>query len=57
MPQAALTFNTQGTADALPAAEREAAGALMRVNHVGEVCAQALYSAQALATSNPALRA
>ena len=28
----------------------------MRVNHVGEVCAQALYSAQALVTSNPALR-
>jgi len=29
----------------------------MRVNHVGEVCAQALYSAQALATKNPDLRA
>jgi len=29
----------------------------MRVNHVGEVCAQALYSAQALASSNPALQA
>jgi ubiquinone biosynthesis monooxygenase Coq7 len=28
----------------------------MRVNHVGEVCAQALYSAQALTTSNPSLR-
>jgi ubiquinone biosynthesis monooxygenase Coq7 len=32
-------------------------GALMRVNHVGEVCAQALYQAQALATHDPALRA
>ena len=30
--------------------------ALMRVNHVGEVCAQALYQAQALATSNPELK-
>jgi ubiquinone biosynthesis monooxygenase Coq7 len=30
--------------------------ALMRVNHVGEVCAQALYTAQALTTRNPALR-
>ena len=30
--------------------------ALMRVNHVGEVCAQALYTAQALATKNEALR-
>jgi len=29
----------------------------MRVNHVGEVCAQALYTAQALATPDPALRA
>ena len=40
----------------LDEAERREAGALMRVNHVGEVCAQALYSAQALATPNPALR-
>ncbi|HSV45111.1 MAG TPA: 2-polyprenyl-3-methyl-6-methoxy-1,4-benzoquinone monooxygenase [Ramlibacter sp.] len=36
--------------------EQRHAGALMRVNHVGEVCAQALYTAQAAATSNPALR-
>ena len=33
-----------------------ASGALMRVNHVGEVCAQALYSAQALASPTPQLR-
>ncbi len=38
-----------------PAEQREAA-ALMRVNHVGEVCAQALYASQALATRDPALR-
>jgi ubiquinone biosynthesis monooxygenase Coq7 len=37
-------------------AQRQLSGALMRVNHVGEVCAQALYTAQALATANPALR-
>ena len=37
------------------AAKREAA-ALMRVNHVGEVCAQALYAAQAWGTHSPALR-
>lgn len=42
---------------ALSDAERKEAGALMRVNHVGEVCAQALYTAQAAATRNPALRA
>jgi 3-demethoxyubiquinol 3-hydroxylase len=41
----------------LSANEKKLAGALMRVNHVGEVCAQALYSAQALATKDEALRA
>jgi ubiquinone biosynthesis monooxygenase Coq7 len=40
----------------LTAEERALSGALMRVNHVGEVCAQALYTAQALATKNVALR-
>ena len=38
-------------------AERREAGALMRINHVGEVCAQALYASQALATRNPQLKA
>ena len=37
-------------------AERRLSGALMRVNHVGEVCAQALYHAQALTTRDAALR-
>lgn len=37
-------------------AERRQSGALMRINHVGEVCAQALYTGQALACRNPALR-
>jgi len=37
-------------------AERTQAGALMRVNHVGEICAQALYTSQALATRNPQLK-
>ncbi len=41
----------------LSATDKAHAGALMRVNHVGEVCAQALYTAQALATKNEALRA
>ena len=40
----------------LAVAEKALAGALMRVNHVGEVCAQALYAAQALSTKDPALR-
>ncbi len=34
--------------------ERKHAAALMRVNHVGEVCAQALYSGQALVSRDPA---
>ena len=41
---------------ALDEPERRLSGALMRVNQVGEVCAQALYNAQALATRDPALR-
>jgi ubiquinone biosynthesis monooxygenase Coq7 len=44
-------------AGTLSEAERREAGALMRVNHVGEVCAQALYTAQAAVTRDPALRA
>ena len=36
--------------------ERRQSAALMRVNHVGEICAQALYTAQALSTRNPELR-
>ncbi|MFL6692852.1 MAG: 2-polyprenyl-3-methyl-6-methoxy-1,4-benzoquinone monooxygenase [Ramlibacter sp.] len=38
-----------------PEERREASG-LMRVNHVGEICAQALYTAQAAATRDDALR-
>jgi len=41
----------------LSPAERAHAAGLMRVNHVGEVCAQALYQAQKLSTRSPSLRA
>lgn len=44
-------------ANDLTQAERAHAAGLMRVNHVGEVCAQALYQAQKLATRSPALKA
>lgn len=44
------------TADRLTPEERREAGALMRVNHVGEICAQALYDAQALAARSPQAR-
>ena len=53
-PVPAQTFNgdeAPGASDkrlGLDDAARRLSGALMRVNHVGEVCAQALYQAQAL---------
>lgn len=37
-------------------AERSHAAALMRVNHCGEVCAQALYQGQALTSHDPAVK-
>jgi 3-demethoxyubiquinol 3-hydroxylase len=40
----------------MSAGERRHAAALMRVNHVGEVCAQALYQGQALTSRDPATR-
>jgi ubiquinone biosynthesis monooxygenase Coq7 len=46
VPEAALT---------LP--ERRHAAGLMRVNHTGEICAQALYVAQALVARDPSIRA
>lgn len=44
-------------AAALDDADRRLSIALMRVDHVGEVCAQALYDAQSLSTRSPALQA
>ncbi|MFV0678846.1 2-polyprenyl-3-methyl-6-methoxy-1,4-benzoquinone monooxygenase [Ottowia sp.] len=43
-------------APTLSEADKRLSGALMRVNHVGEVCAQALYTAQALGTCDAQLR-
>ncbi len=43
------------SAPELSLADRRRSGALMRVNHVGEVCAQALYLAQALTARDPEL--
>ncbi|MFP6557854.1 2-polyprenyl-3-methyl-6-methoxy-1,4-benzoquinone monooxygenase [Paraburkholderia sp. B3] len=68
MPVPAVLAGTESGADesAEPAleaandltqAERAHAAGLMRVNHVGEVCAQALYQAQKLATRSPTLKA
>ena len=40
----------------LSAPDRRHAGALTRINHVGEVCAQALYQGQALGCRDPGIR-
>jgi hypothetical protein len=47
------TLPERATDAELAPEERQLSGALMRVNHVGEVCAQALYTAQALAARWP----
>lgn len=44
------------TDEGLDNEQRREAAALMRVNHVGEICAQALYDAQALAARSDELR-
>ena len=50
------TPTSPGPGAPLSEGERREAAALMRVNHVGEVCAQALYTGQMLASRDPALR-
>ena len=56
-PRASEASPASGMAEAaLAPQERRLSGALMRVNHVGEVCAQALYLAQAAVTRDPQLR-
>jgi ubiquinone biosynthesis monooxygenase Coq7 len=56
-PAKPLGEDTAQATTTLSPRDARLAASLMRVNHVGEVCAQALYTAQALATPNPALRA
>lgn len=41
---------------ALSESERKLAAALMRVNHSGEICAQALYQGQAMTARDPAVQ-
>jgi 3-demethoxyubiquinol 3-hydroxylase len=56
-PRASRTCPTvAGQTTALSTEDQAKSGALMRVNHVGEVCAQALYAAQAMGTRDPVLR-
>lgn len=56
-PRASRTCPTVASqASELSTQDKTLSGALMRVNHVGEICAQALYAAQALGTRDPQLR-
>lgn len=57
----ATTAVSPNPADAVPVvelgdAERRHAAGLMRINHCGEVCAQALYNGQALTAKLPTVR-
>lgn len=52
-PSPALSFQEAKLAEI----ERKKSAALMRVNHTGEVCAQALYQGQALTAKLPDVRA
>jgi ubiquinone biosynthesis monooxygenase Coq7 len=54
-PAAEADAGDAGSAQLTPAERAHAAG-LMRVNHVGEVCAQALYQAQKMAARSPTLK-
>jgi ubiquinone biosynthesis monooxygenase Coq7 len=57
-PRAARANPAADTPDVvLDEAERRHAAGLMRINHVGEVCAQALYVGQAAVARDPATRA
>jgi 3-demethoxyubiquinol 3-hydroxylase len=53
---AALVGSSGAEDDRLAPEARRLSGALMRVNHVGEVCAQALYQAQALTARSALLQ-
>lgn len=54
--RAARPLPAASTAAALDAAERAHAAGLMRVNHAGEICAQALYEGQALMARSDTVR-
>jgi len=55
--QARRAMPSAENAATLDSAERAHAAGLMRVNHVGEVCAQALYQSQKLLARSPETRA
>jgi len=56
-PAAAIRAQPDSPDTALAPADKKHAAALMRVNHVGEICAQAMYEAQSLVARDPDSRA
>lgn len=57
-PHASRPYPAAGVPEPeLAEADKTRAAALMRVNHVGEICAQALYAGQALTAKNDKVRA
>ena len=56
-PRAARVYPGEVTDPAdFSAAERDMSSRYMRINHVGEICAQALYQSQALTSRSPEIR-
>ena len=55
-PRANRAFPAASADGALSEDERRRSGRYMRVNHVGEICAQALYHSQAMTTRDPRIR-
>lgn len=55
-PSPADTMTVLGEGASLNASEQQYSAELMRVNHVGEVCAQALYQGQALTARSSEVR-
>jgi ubiquinone biosynthesis monooxygenase Coq7 len=56
-PHAGRPYPGAGTEVDLSETEKAQSASLMRVNHVGEVCAQALYAGQSLSARNDTVRA
>jgi 3-demethoxyubiquinol 3-hydroxylase len=55
-PQASRSIPSAPSGAALSEAERASSARLMRVNHAGEIAAQALYQGQALTARDPAVK-
>lgn len=55
-PAASIDINDQST-ESLNTKEKKHIGGLMRINHTGEVCAQALYQGQALTAKAESIKA